>query len=69
MTAPPNYRRMPFGYLVVWIVFLGVVVLYQSGVPQSAGAWAELACAALIGGGLWGWVLWRFWLYKKFPAS
>lgn len=61
------YRRMPLGYLAVWIGLMALVMLYQYGIPQSVGAWAQYAAATLIGAALWGWICWRFWLYKKFP--
>jgi hypothetical protein len=65
----PPYRRMPLGYLAVWIGFFLLVTLYQNGWPGTAlGAWAECISTALIGGGLVGWASWRFYAYKKFPG-
>jgi hypothetical protein len=68
---PAPYRGMPFVYVVVWVAFTGLVVLYQSGVPESVGECETVAAGALVGGVLWGWILWRlrFWLYRKFPAG
>jgi len=60
---------MPLGYLAVWVALNAVAVLYQGGLPRTVGAWAEFAATAFLGGLLWGWILWRFWLYRKFPAA
>jgi hypothetical protein len=52
MTLQP-YRGMPLVYVVVWVAFTGLVVLYQSGVPESVGECETVAAGALVGGVLW----------------
>jgi len=62
------HRRMPLGYLAVWVGLFLLLVLYQSGWPGAlAGAWTEVLCSALVGGGFFGWLSWRLYAYKKFP--
>ena len=69
MSSAPPYRRVPLGYLVAWVGFVFLLVLYQNEWPgTSLGAWAERVSSALIGGGLFGWLSWRFYAYKKFPG-
>jgi len=58
------YRRMPTRYMLVWIALGLAAVIYQSGIPANVGAWAEALVAGVLGGLLWGWILWRIGLYK-----
>jgi hypothetical protein len=67
MATPVAYRRMPARYVAVWVVLAGLAALYQQGLPHHVGAFGELAITALLGGLLWGWILWRVGLYKSFP--
>jgi hypothetical protein len=74
-TPPPTvgpkpripYRRMPPRYIAVWILLSGLATLYQTGVPHDVVTLAGLAIGAVLGGLLWGWILWRVGLYKAFP--
>ena len=75
MSKDPNYRPMPLGYVLGWIAVNTLVYGWQQlgryGWPGVTST--EVATGILIGGiagGLfWGWLLWRFWLYRKFPQS
>lgn len=66
---------MPLGYVAVWIglslVLMGVRHVESYGWPPSASTEQAIGILAsgLAGGVFWGWTFWKFWLYKKFPAS
>ena len=76
MDQPPvPYRSMPMGYLAVWIglnlVIFGLRHVQDYGWPPVATLEqiVQIVGSSILSGWLWGWVFWRFWLYKRFPES
>ena len=67
---PVPYRRMPGRYIAIWIG-LGALAAINSAVqtgewpPNNITRVVNLTVGGVLGGLLWGWLLWRFWLYRK----
>jgi hypothetical protein len=68
-----TYRPMPLGYQAVWLLLMAVIVGSQTighyGWPLSSGLVAETVVTIILGAYFWGWIFWKFWLYKKFPGK
>lgn len=69
------YRPMPLGYMAVWvglhILLLGFRHAQTYGWPISMSfeQFIGILAGSIAGGLFWGWIAWKFWLYKRFPAG
>jgi hypothetical protein len=65
------YRAMPLNYQAIWLALMTIVVGYQTirqhGWSLSPGQISEAVVTIVLGAYFWGWILWKFWLYKRFP--
>jgi hypothetical protein len=66
---------MPLGYQAIWLLLMSILVVsreithYGWPLPSSAQYISEQVLVVLIGAYFWGWIFWKFWLYKKFPKK
>ena len=66
---------MPLGYLAVWLLLMSVLIIGKEvgrhgwPLPSSGEYIGEQVAVILLGAYFWGWILWKFWLYKKFPKT
>jgi hypothetical protein len=69
------YRSMPLGYQATWLLIMAIVIigaeLRRFGWPlrSSPEYVSENLLAIVIGAYFWGWVFWKFWLYRRFPKK
>ncbi len=63
-TQSPN-KPMPPRYWVGAVLLFALLSLGLYGWPNSLAGVAELAGTALFGGGLGGWIFWRYFRVNK----
>ncbi len=64
------YRPMTGAYLVRSMILMGCLGLMQGLASRQGFAYTigQALATGTLGGVVWGWVFWRAWLYKLYPA-
>lgn len=72
-SAQVVYRPMPISYQAIWLILMTIVIGYQTighyRSSLSSVQIVEAGLAIVFGAYFWGWIFWKFWLYKKFPKK
>jgi hypothetical protein len=64
---------MPLGYQATWLfmmtILFGVQTVNHYGWTMSPELLTETVATIIGSAYLWGWLLWKLWLYRKFPKN